>query len=112
MSTKRILVLGGGFAWLWSAVGAACKLNELGQGPDAAELTLVNRDAFHSIRMRNYEADLTEVLVPLDNVLGPVGLRRVEGEVAGTDCPGCRWKVVPVVGWKRKQKSPLGWQAP
>jgi NADH dehydrogenase len=51
MSVKRILVLGGGFAGLWSAVGAARKLDELNQTPDAVELTLINRDAFHNIRV-------------------------------------------------------------
>ena len=88
MSAKRILVLGGGFAGLWSAVGAARKLDELGQGPDAVDVTLVNRDAFHSIRVRNYEPDLTSIRVPLDDVLGPVGVHRVEGEVAGIDLAG------------------------
>ena len=85
MSAKRILVLGGGFAGLWSVLGAARKLDELGRGPDAIEVTLVNRDAFHSIRVRNYESDLSGVRVPLDDVLGPVGVRRVEGQVAGLD---------------------------
>src|SRR5262245_11969888 len=85
MSAKRILVLGGGFAGLWSAVGAARKLDEIGQGPDAVEVTLVNRDAFHCIRVRNYEPDLTHVRVRLDDVLDPIGVRRVEGEVAGID---------------------------
>ena len=85
MSAKRILVLGGGFAGLWSALGAARKLDELGQGPDAVEVTLVNHDAFHRIRVRNYESDLTAVRVPLDDVLGPVGVRRVEGQVADLD---------------------------
>src|SRR5215510_7926298 len=88
MSTKRILVLGGGFAGLWSAVGAARKLDEIGQGPDAVEVTLVNRDAFHCIRARNYEPDLTPVRAPLDDVLGPIGVRRVEGEVADIDSTG------------------------
>ena len=87
-SAQRIVVLGGGFAGLWSAVGAARKLVELGCGPEAAEVTLVNRDAFHSIRVRNYEADLTLVRVPLDDVLGPVGIVRVEGVVAGIDLAG------------------------
>ena len=88
MSAKRILVLGGGFAGLWSAVGAARKLDELGQSPDAVDVTLVNRDAFHSIRVRNYEPDLTSIRVPLDDVLGPVGVHRVEGEVAGINLAG------------------------
>ena len=88
MSAKRILVLGGGFAGLWSALGAARKLDELGRGPDAVAVTLINRDAFHSIRVRNYEPDLTPVRVPLDDVLSPVGVRRVEGEVADIDPTG------------------------
>jgi NADH:ubiquinone reductase (H+-translocating) len=88
MSVKRILVLGGGFAGLWIAVGAARKLDELGYGPEAARVTLVNRDGFHNIRVRNYEADLTPVRVPLDDVLGPVGVQRVEGEVTGIDLAG------------------------
>jgi NADH:ubiquinone reductase (H+-translocating) len=85
MCMKRILVLGGGFAGLWSAVGAARKLDELGLGPDAVEVMLVNRDTFHSIRVRNYESDLRSVRVPLDSVLDPINVARVEGEVAEID---------------------------
>jgi len=88
LSAKQILVLGGGFAGLWSAVGAARKLDELGLGSEEAEVTLVNRDGYHCIRVRNYEADLSAVRVPLDDVLGPIGVRRLEGEVAGIDLAG------------------------
>jgi NADH:ubiquinone reductase (H+-translocating) len=82
---QKIVVLGAGFAGLWSAVGAARKLDELGIGPDAVEVTLVNRDAYHSIRVRNYEQDLSEVRVSLDDVLRPIGVGRVEGEVTSLD---------------------------
>jgi NADH dehydrogenase len=88
MSRKRILVLGGGFAGLWSAVGAARKLDELKVGPDEVEVTLVNRDAYHNIRVRNYEADLTPARVPLDDVLIPIGVKRVTGEVSAIDVTG------------------------
>src|SRR5215510_15917370 len=88
MSATQIVVLGGGFAGLWSAVGAARKLDELRHGPEAAEITMVNRDGYHGIRVRNYEADLSAVRVPLDDVLGPIGVRRVEGEVASIDLAG------------------------
>ena len=40
---KRIVVLGGGFAGLWSAVGAARKLDELGIQSDRIEVVLVDR---------------------------------------------------------------------
>jgi NADH dehydrogenase len=82
---KRILVLGGGFAGLWSAVGAARKLDELGVGPREVEVALVNRDAWHCIRVRNYEADLRDVRLPLDDVLGPIGVARIEAEVTELD---------------------------
>jgi NADH dehydrogenase len=101
MSAKQILVLGGGFAGLWSALGAARKLDELGCGPDAVEVTLVNRDAFHDIRVRNYEADLSAVRVPLDDVLGPVGVRRVEAEVAGID-PARQSVTITTAGGQRR----------
>lgn len=87
MDRKRIIVLGGGFAGLWSAVGAARKLNEVGRTSDV-EVTLVNRDAFHGIRVRNYEADLTPARVALDDVLQPIGVMRVEGEVANIALDG------------------------
>jgi NADH dehydrogenase len=79
--TEQIVVLGGGFAGLWSALGAARQRNELGIAADQLEITLVNRDAWHSIRVRNYEADLAGVRVPLKTVLDPVGIRQVKGEV-------------------------------
>ena len=38
MAAQRILVLGGGFAGLWSALAAARQLDQLGIGPDAIEV--------------------------------------------------------------------------
>lgn len=88
MNPKRILVLGGGFAGLWAAAGAARKLDELGVGGREVAVTLVNRDPFHSIRVRNYESDLTPTRVPLRDVLDPIGVTFVEGEVRGFDFAG------------------------
>jgi NADH dehydrogenase len=87
---KRIVIVGGGFAGLACAIGAARKLDELGVGSDEVRLTLINRDAWHSIRVRNYERDLSDVRIPLDTVLGPIGVERVEGEVCAVDLTGRR----------------------
>ncbi|MBX9824855.1 MAG: FAD-dependent oxidoreductase [Xanthobacteraceae bacterium] len=81
---KRILVLGAGFAGLWSAVGAQKKLRELGVG-QAVQVTMVNREPFHNIRVRNYEADLSDVCVPLNRVLEPIGVETIVGEVTEID---------------------------
>ena len=82
---QRIVVLGAGFAGLWSAVGAARLLDELGVGADRVEIVVIDRSDWHSIRVRNYEADLGDTRVALDRVLGPIGVRRLEGEVTGID---------------------------
>jgi NADH dehydrogenase len=82
---KRIVVLGAGFAGLIAAVGAARKLAELKIGKDDIAVTIVNRDPWHSIRVRNYETDLSDVRVPLDDVMGPIGVDVVIGGVTGID---------------------------
>ena len=82
---KRILVLGAGFAGLWSAAGAARKRDELGIATDDVEIAVVNRNAWHSIRVRNYEADLAGTRVPLADVLDPIGVKIIKGEVTDID---------------------------
>lgn len=85
MRAKQIVVLGGGFAGLWAAAGAARKREELRLKPSDIEITLVNADAFHGIRVRNYEADLSDVRIPLDDVLKPIDVERVKGRVTALD---------------------------
>lgn len=83
---QRILVLGGGFAGLWSAAGAARLLREHGIDPDTIEVMLVDRHAYHNIRVRNYEADLRDVCVPFDDVLMPIDVKHIEADVVQIDC--------------------------
>jgi NADH:ubiquinone reductase (H+-translocating) len=85
--TKQVLVLGGGFAGLWSAVGAARKFAE--RETDAT-ITLIERTTYHNIRVRNYEADLRDVCIPLSDVLTPIGVRIVHGDVVDIDPAGHR----------------------
>lgn len=79
---RRILVLGGGFAGLWSALAAARARETFGAD---IEIALLNETEWHSIRVRNYEADLSDARVALDGVLAPVGVRRLQGKVTGID---------------------------
>ncbi len=85
---QRIVVIGGGFAGLWSAIGAARRREELGLGHAELAITLVNRDGFHGIRVRNYEADLGHLRVALPAVLDPVGVCHLCGTVTGIDLDG------------------------
>jgi len=84
---KRVVILGGGFAGLWSAVGAARKLDQMGLQPRDVTITLVT--AIHTIASasRNYEADLSPVRIHLDDVLNLIAVERVEGEVITIEAP-------------------------
>jgi NADH:ubiquinone reductase (H+-translocating) len=81
----RILVLGGGFAGLWAAVAAARKVDEIGAPANGVEILLVDRNPYHNIRVRNYEADLSAVAIPLGEILDPIGVRHLNGEVRAID---------------------------
>ena len=82
---NSIVIIGGGFAGLWSAIGAARKLDELDISQDRVEVILINKDAWHGIRVRYYESDLSKVRVPLNSVLPPAGIRLIEGDVTNID---------------------------
>ena len=82
---KRIIVLGGGLAGLWSAVGAARSIDELRIPSSEIEILLVDRTDWHAIRVRNYERNLADVRVRFDDVLSPIGVRRLRGDVSDID---------------------------
>lgn len=81
----RIVVLGAGFAGLWAAIGAARKRDEIGASDRDIEIRLVDRNPYHNIRVRNYEADLGEVALPLPQLLDPIGVSHGLGEVEAID---------------------------
>src|SRR3982750_907266 len=77
----RIVVLGAGFAGLWAAIGAARKREEIGAAGRDIEIRVVDRIPYHNTRARNYEADLSEVALPLPQLLDPIGVSHGIGEV-------------------------------
>jgi NADH dehydrogenase len=74
----RIVVLGAGFAGLWAAIGAARKREEIGA---AADILVIDRHPYHNIRVRNYEVDLSDVAIPLAELLNPIGVEHRVAEV-------------------------------
>lgn len=82
---KRILVIGAGFAGLWSALSAARKLDEMGPVAGETEVAIVNPAPFHSVRVRNYEQPLDPTLVQLDSVLSPAGVRLIQAKATAID---------------------------
>ncbi|OBK24504.1 NAD(P)/FAD-dependent oxidoreductase [Mycobacterium asiaticum] len=81
---KRVVVIGSGFAGLWAALGAARRVDELAVAAEV-EITVLSPKPFHDIRVRNYEADLSECRIPLADVLDPVGVRHVSADVVDID---------------------------
>ncbi len=97
---KTLLIVGGGFAGVWAALGAAAA--RAGHGAAGRiGITLVSRDSWLTIRPRLYEAALDELRVPLDDVLAPIGADRVEGQAIGID-PVARTVAVTGAGGPRR----------
>ncbi|MFF3443271.1 NAD(P)/FAD-dependent oxidoreductase [Streptosporangium sp. NPDC002721] len=82
---KDILVIGGGFAGVWSAAGAARVAREAGSAGEELRVTLVSGGDDMVIRPRLYEEAPETMRVPLDRVLGPIGVRRLTATVTGVD---------------------------
>jgi NADH:ubiquinone reductase (H+-translocating) len=82
---QRILILGAGFAGLWSAIGAARRRDELGIDSTQLEILVIDQNPWHSIRVRNYESELEQTRVPLREVLDPVGVKHLAGRVRDID---------------------------
>jgi len=78
--TQRILVIGTGFAGLWSAIGAARVLDREGRS-DAVEVALVGPKPELAIRPRLYEAGAGAFKAPLAELLEVLGIRFVQGMV-------------------------------
>lgn len=79
------MVLGAGFAGLWAAIGAARKIDQIGPAASEVEILVVDRNDYHNIRVRNYEVDLSDVTIPLADVLDPIGVNHMRAEVQAVD---------------------------
>ena len=89
MRQKRIVIVGGGFAGVWAAMGAARSLRRHG-AEGRVGITLLSPDDALVIRPRLYESDLSGVRVPLSGVLSPVGIDYRRATVESIDTNGRR----------------------
>ena len=80
---QRILVIGTGFAGLWSALSAA-RLLDL-QARDDIEVCVIAPKAELHVRPRFYEADVARMNAPLDALFTAVGVRFIAGWVSAID---------------------------
>ncbi|WP_459549877.1 NAD(P)/FAD-dependent oxidoreductase [Nocardia sp. X0981] len=77
-----IVVVGGGFAGVWSAAGAVRAARAAGRD---LPVTLIAPGDDLVIRPRLYQAEPDRMRVCLDSILGPVGVRRIAGTATTID---------------------------
>ncbi|WP_028204662.1 NAD(P)/FAD-dependent oxidoreductase [Paraburkholderia nodosa] len=77
--SKRILVIGAGFAGMWSALSAARLLDE--QGRTDVEITLVAPDPHLHVRPRLYEEGPANFRAPLTEIFDATGIKFIQGTV-------------------------------
>ncbi|MNQ67518.1 NADH dehydrogenase-like protein [compost metagenome] len=80
---KNILIVGAGFAGVWSALSAARLLDKY--DCEDVEITLLAPQAELRIRPRFYEPDVHRMYAPLDELFDSVGVRFVKGEANRID---------------------------
>jgi len=81
--TTRILVIGAGFAGMWSALGAVRLLEQ--EGRDDVEVALVAPEASLHVRPRLYEAFPEGLKAPLQDLFNTTGVRFIPGLVEHID---------------------------
>ncbi|MFB4392091.1 MULTISPECIES: NAD(P)/FAD-dependent oxidoreductase [unclassified Pseudomonas] len=80
---KDILIIGAGFAGLWSALGAARQLDK--HGRDDVQITVLAPQAQLRIRPRFYEPDVHTMAAPLQALFDAVNVRFVQGSAEHID---------------------------
>ena len=71
------------------------------------EILVIDRNPYHNIRVRNYEVDTSEAVIPLGELLDPVGVDHRLAEVQGIDpvkqqvsvATNGGSEVMPTIGW-------------
>ncbi|WP_407559986.1 NAD(P)/FAD-dependent oxidoreductase [Streptomyces sp. 184] len=77
---NHVVIIGGGFAGVWAAAGAA-----LARGDADLRITLVAPNDHLVLRPRLYEPEPDRAKVALDRILGPIGVERVRATVSAVD---------------------------
>jgi NADH dehydrogenase len=79
--SKKILIVGAGFAGVWGALGAARVLDGAGVSTSDVEITLISTKPELQIRPRMYEREPQKMASPLLPLLDAVGVNFLEGSV-------------------------------
>ena len=78
--TQRILIIGAGFAGMWSALSAA-RLLDQAKKEKAVEIALIAPEPALHVRPRFYEVNPTTMQAPLKDVYDAAGVKYIRGSV-------------------------------
>ena len=78
--TQRILIIGAGFAGMWSALSAA-RLLDRAKKDKAVEIALIAPEPALHVRPRLYEDHPTAMQAPLKDVFDAAGVKYIRGSV-------------------------------
>ena len=81
---KQLVIIGGGFSGLQAAFSAVRKAKIL-KKQDNIKVTLINKDPYHGLRPRFYEANLDDARISLEAFLHPLGVSFLTDEVKTID---------------------------
>jgi NADH dehydrogenase len=81
----KLLIIGGGFAGVWSAASAAKLRRECEVSDSDLSITVVSAGDDLIIRPRLYESAPHKMRIPLDKILGPIGVDRIAATVTSID---------------------------
>ena len=84
--SKRILIIGAGFAGMWSALAAARLLDQAGRSD--VEVALIAPAPELHVRPRLYEHDPIRMKAPLGEIFAATGIRFIAGMVERIDVEG------------------------
>ena len=82
---SEILIVGGGFAGVWAAASAAKLRDEYRSEKSDLNITVLSAGDDLVLRPRLYEAEPHRMRVPLDSILGPIGVKRLAATVTAID---------------------------
>ncbi len=82
---RRILIVGAGFAGMWSALGAA-RVLDAAPTDDPVEIALIAPEPYLHVRPRFYEAGPEHMKAPLQALFDAVGARYIGGTVEHIRC--------------------------
>src|ERR1700676_2196415 len=81
-SCKRILVVGAGFAGMWSALGAARLLDIANKSGELIEVALIGPEPMLHVRPRLHESNPLGMKAPLLPLFEATGVRFIQGSVS------------------------------